>query len=85
MKLLSYNSILYRKITINSQAVENSWNQGREESINDLKKAIEDEKDAQWRANGQELLIAAKKENVLLQLEAAYRERMMMVYSEVSS
>ncbi|OWR54337.1 ATP synthase subunit b, mitochondrial [Danaus plexippus] len=64
-------------------AVESSWNQGREESINDLKKAIEDEKDAQWRANGQELLIAAKKENVLLQLEAAYRERMMMVYSEV--
>ncbi|KAJ0172044.1 hypothetical protein K1T71_012017 [Dendrolimus kikuchii] len=64
-------------------AVENSWNEGRNQTIKDLEEAIEDEKTAQWRAQGQELLVEAKKENVLLQLEAAYRERLMNAYNEV--
>ncbi|XP_013191024.1 ATP synthase subunit b, mitochondrial [Amyelois transitella] len=63
--------------------VENSWNEGRRDAIKNLEQAIEDEKKSQWRAEGQELLIQAKKENVLLQLEAAYRERVMHAYSEV--
>ncbi|XP_053615694.1 ATP synthase subunit b, mitochondrial [Plodia interpunctella] len=64
-------------------AVESSWNEGRKETIQTLEQAIEDEKKSQWRAEGQELLVQAKKENVLLQLEAAYRERAMYAYSEV--
>ncbi|XP_014357838.2 ATP synthase subunit b, mitochondrial [Papilio machaon] len=64
-------------------AVESNWNEGRVQNIKDLEQAIEEEKTAQWRAQGQELLIQAKKENVLLQLEAAYRERMMNAYTEV--
>ncbi|CAG9793204.1 unnamed protein product [Diatraea saccharalis] len=63
--------------------IETEWNQGRQDTIDGLQQSIEEEKKAQWRAAGQELLIQAKKENVLLQLEAAYRERAMQAYNEV--
>ncbi|CAH0731310.1 unnamed protein product, partial [Brenthis ino] len=63
--------------------VEKEWNEGRVQTLKSLEEAIAGEKEAQWRAQGQELLIEAKKENVLLQLEAAYRERMMNAYLEV--
>ncbi|XP_026332212.1 ATP synthase subunit b, mitochondrial [Hyposmocoma kahamanoa] len=63
--------------------VEKDWNEGRENTIKSLEEAIKEEKTSQWRAEGQELLIQAKKENVLFQLEAAYRERLMNVYTEV--
>lgn len=66
------------------QAVEAEWNEGRQDTIKDLEEAVAEEKKAQWRAEGQELLIQAKKENILLQLEAAYRERLMNTYYEVS-
>lgn len=66
------------------QEVEKNWNDGREQTIRGLEDAIKEEKTAQWRAEGQELLIQAKKENVLFQLEAAYRERLMNAYNEVS-
>ncbi|KAG6451326.1 hypothetical protein O3G_MSEX007059 [Manduca sexta] len=60
-------------------SVENEWNSGRNESIKSLEDAIQDEKTAQWRAQGQELLIEAKKENVKrrldYQLEKANVER----------
>lgn len=65
------------------EKVETNWNSGRIETIKSLEDAVAAEKEAQWRAQGQELLIEAKKENVLLQLEAAYRERMMSAYQEV--
>lgn len=55
----------------------------REDSVKGLKQAIEDEKAAQWEAEGQKILFDAKRENVALQLEAAYRERLATVHSEV--
>ncbi|XP_041983127.1 ATP synthase subunit b, mitochondrial [Aricia agestis] len=64
-------------------AYEKEWNQGRVDTIKGLEDAIAGEKKAQWSAEGQELLMEAKKENVLLQLEAVYRERMMNAYLEV--
>ncbi|KAJ2954925.1 hypothetical protein O0L34_g3253 [Tuta absoluta] len=63
--------------------VETGWNEGRKQTIENLQSSIKEEKASQWRAEGQELLIAAKKENVMLQLEAAYRERLMTAYQEV--
>ncbi|CAB3365488.1 Hypothetical predicted protein [Cloeon dipterum] len=62
---------------------EKAWEQGRVQQLEDLKSAIEAEKKEQWRAEGQSLLFEAKKENIALQLEAAYRERLMNAYAEI--
>ncbi len=45
--------------------------------------AIAHEKEEQWRGEGKFLLLDAKKENVGLQLEAAYREGVMDLYQKV--
>lgn len=63
--------------------IEAEWNESRETQLKDLQDAIESEKTEQWRSEGQLLLVEAKKENVALQLEAAYRERLARVYNEV--
>lgn len=63
--------------------IEGEWKEGRENSIKQLEEAVNDEKTEQWRAEGQTMLMQAKKENVALQLEAAYRERAMTAYREV--
>jgi F-type H+-transporting ATPase subunit b len=65
------------------QQIENSWKQGRVDEITAYTNAVEAEKKEQWRAEGQKDLFAAKRENVALQLEAAYRERLMTAFSEV--
>lgn len=64
-------------------AVETSIKQGRVDHLASLANAIKNEEAAQWRADGQFLLLEAKRENVKMQLEAVYRERAMKVYSEV--
>lgn len=63
--------------------IEADFEQGRADEIKGLEDAIEHEKTEQWRADGQLMLNDAQKENVALQLEAAYRERLAQVFSEV--
>jgi len=55
----------------------------RTDEINACKDAIAEENKAQWMATSWETLIQAKKDNVALQLESAYRERLQEVYSQV--
>lgn len=43
------------------------------------------EKVEQGRAEAMKMLFDAKRENIKLQLEAAYREQLIKVYNEVSS
>lgn len=63
--------------------IEGEWKEGREADLRNLADLIKAEELEQWRAEGQVLLMDAKKENVALQLEAAYRERIAHVYTEV--
>ncbi|XP_063372965.1 ATP synthase subunit b, mitochondrial-like [Cydia amplana] len=56
---------------------------GRKMEMDYFNNAIKMAKDAQRRAEGQKLLMDAKKENVAMQLEAIYRERAMAVYRSV--
>merc|ERR1712142_270876 len=63
--------------------IEGSWVKYRTDSIETIQKSVQEEKKAQWQAEGQNMLFDAKKENVALQLEAAYRERLATVHREV--
>ncbi|KAL1131218.1 hypothetical protein AAG570_010836 [Ranatra chinensis] len=64
-------------------SVENAFREGRVNQIETLENTIKAEEKEQWRADGQLLLLETKRENVKMQLEATYRERLMHVYSEV--
>lgn len=63
--------------------IEADYNKSRNDEIEGREEAIKGEKTEQWRSEAQVVLIEAKKENVALQLEAAYRERLATVYGEV--
>lgn len=58
-------------------------NAGKIAEIEGLKQSIQDEKRSQFEAEGVKMLFDVKRENVSLQLEAVYRERLMEVYQEV--
>uniref|UniRef100_A0A023FAA3 ATP synthase subunit b n=1 Tax=Triatoma infestans TaxID=30076 RepID=A0A023FAA3_TRIIF len=63
--------------------ISEGWKESRDVQIKTFEEGIEAEQNAQWQAEGQFLLLDAKRENVKMQLEASYRERAMQVYSEV--
>lgn len=64
-------------------AEEAAMESGRTNLIKSLEDSIEHEKKEQWRSQGQLMLHDAQKDNIGLQLEAAYRERLAQVYGEV--
>ncbi|KAI1231075.1 ATP synthase F(0) complex subunit B1, partial [Lamprotornis superbus] len=55
----------------------------KNEAIQMLQTAIEEEKKEQWRAEGRSYLFDAKRNNIAMLLETNYRERLLMVYNEV--
>lgn len=64
---------------------EAHWNSGRENEKKSLQEGISAEEKAQWSIEGQTLLVQAKRENVGLQLEASYRERLLTAYQQVKN
>lgn len=64
-------------------AVLKEFEDDRTAEMKTYETVIKDAKDAQWRAEGQKLLMDAKKENIAMQIEAIYRERFMLVYKTV--
>ncbi|KAF2359117.1 ATP synthase F0 complex subunit B/MI25 [Trinorchestia longiramus] len=71
--------------TLDSQIEEakNEMTQGRKDTIASLEEGIADCEVKSENAKGQTILFEAKRENIGLQLEAAYRERLQNVFSEV--
>lgn len=55
----------------------------RNSQVRDCEKLIAHEKKQQDCIEGQRMIMDIKKENIKMQLEATYRERMMKVYQEV--
>jgi len=65
------------------QEYTDGLNSGKIAELKMLQDSIEAEKQAQFQAEGMKMLFDVKRENVGLQLEAVYRERVMEVYQEV--
>lgn len=62
---------------------EKDWNAGRVGQKEGLEAQIAAEEKSQWSVEGQGILVQAKRENVALQLEANYRERLYSAYQAV--
>jgi len=82
--IVKYAGPEYTK-NINSQtdAIEAEMRAVRQDEIDRCLNAIKDEGTSQYMKSSYEELIAAKKENVALQLEAAYRSRINEAYQQV--
>lgn len=62
---------------------EASWTNYKSNEIQSCHDAIAAENKAQKRTEAQNLIFEIKKQNIAMQLEAVYRERMNQVYTEV--
>jgi len=63
--------------------IAGEFNAGKINEIKAFNDAIKEEKTSQFEAEGSKMLFDVKRENIGLQLEAAYRERLVNVWSEV--
>lgn len=62
---------------------EYSFNKSREQANSLYNESIQGEEKEQWCFEGQRMVVEAKRENVALQLEADYRQRLLHVYEVV--
>lgn len=68
---------------MSEDADERNWFRPLNKSKEDARKVIDDLEKSIWREEGQKYLFEAKRENVDLQLESVYRQRLSDVYQNV--
>ncbi|XP_034196519.1 ATP synthase subunit b, mitochondrial [Osmia lignaria lignaria] len=64
-------------------AYEANMNQIKQQNLDAFENEIKHLEKTKWRIQGQLMVYDIKKQNVLMQLEATYRERLAQVYNEV--
>ena len=62
---------------------EEEHNSEREQEVQAHEDAIKEMETEKWRLDGQNMIFDIRKQTVLMQLEAVYRERAMQIYNEV--
>ena len=62
---------------------EKQLNSGRVQEVQAHEDAIKEMETEKWRLDGQNMIFDIRKQSVLMQLEAVYRERAMQIYNEV--
>lgn len=62
---------------------EEQLTSGRVEEVQAHEVAIKEMETEKWRLAGQNMIFDIRKQTVLMQLEAVYRERAMQIYNEV--
>lgn len=62
---------------------DNELEQTRKDELTSLENEVKELEKQKWMADSQMMIFDIKKQNILVQLEAAYRERLAKVYSEV--
>lgn len=63
--------------------ISDQLNESRNNEIAEHEDSVTREKQQQWSLDGQKMIMEIKKENIKIQLEATYRERLVQVYQEV--
>lgn len=63
--------------------VEDNLNVSKNEAIEGHKAVIDNLEKEKWRTEGQLMIYDIKKQNIIMQLEASYRENLATVYTEV--
>lgn len=64
--------------------VEDNLNASKNQIIEEQKAAIDNLEKEKWCTEGQLMIYDVKKQNIMMQLEASYRENLATVYTEVT-
>lgn len=78
-----FGKTIGKHIDVHLDKYEAEMSEGRNNEKKRNEDGIADEKKLQWSHDGQLILLEAKRENVMLQLEEEYRKRLSHVYDAV--